>query len=43
VTGAYFDGLREALANPQAYDREARRLLWDRSEQLTGLSPAASL
>jgi NAD(P)-dependent dehydrogenase (short-subunit alcohol dehydrogenase family) len=43
VTGRYFDGLREARANAQAYDPDARRRLWERSEQLTSLSPAASL
>jgi NAD(P)-dependent dehydrogenase (short-subunit alcohol dehydrogenase family) len=43
VTGRYFDGLREALANAQAYDPDARRQLWQRSEELTSLSPAASL
>jgi NAD(P)-dependent dehydrogenase (short-subunit alcohol dehydrogenase family) len=42
VTGRYFDGVQDALANAQAYDPEARRLLWQRSEELTGLSHAAS-
>jgi hypothetical protein len=41
VTGRYFDGLREGRADAQAYDPEARRLLGERSEQLTGLSPSA--
>jgi NAD(P)-dependent dehydrogenase (short-subunit alcohol dehydrogenase family) len=34
VSGKYFDGLREAVANPQAYDRDARRRLWELSEDL---------
>jgi NAD(P)-dependent dehydrogenase (short-subunit alcohol dehydrogenase family) len=34
VTGRYFDGLREARANAQAYEPEARRRLWDLSEEL---------
>ena len=34
VTGRYFDGTREARANPQAYDQEARKRLWDLSEEL---------
>jgi NAD(P)-dependent dehydrogenase (short-subunit alcohol dehydrogenase family) len=36
TTGRYFDGLEESRANPQAYDPEARRRLWDLSERLTG-------
>src|SRR5271155_1973613 len=36
VTGAYYDGLEEATANRQAYDREARRRLWELSERLCG-------
>ncbi len=36
VTGRYFDGLEEATADPQAYDADARRLLWELSEELTG-------
>jgi NAD(P)-dependent dehydrogenase (short-subunit alcohol dehydrogenase family) len=36
VTGRYFDGAREARANRQAYDAEARRRLWDLSEDLSG-------
>ncbi|HSK99581.1 MAG TPA: hypothetical protein VK869_04530 [Rubrobacteraceae bacterium] len=32
VTGRYFDGRREARANRQAHDAEARRRLWDLSE-----------
>ncbi|MFL5824699.1 MAG: SDR family NAD(P)-dependent oxidoreductase [Solirubrobacteraceae bacterium] len=34
VSGVYFDGLEEAAADPQAYDADARRRLWDLSEQL---------
>jgi NAD(P)-dependent dehydrogenase (short-subunit alcohol dehydrogenase family) len=36
VTGRYFDGLEEATADSQAYDAEARRRLWELSEELTG-------
>jgi NAD(P)-dependent dehydrogenase (short-subunit alcohol dehydrogenase family) len=36
VTGRYFDGKREARANRQAYDGEARRKLWSLSEELCG-------
>ena len=36
VTGRYFDGLEEATADPQAYDADARRRLWELSEELTG-------
>jgi hypothetical protein len=35
VTGRYFDGTEEPRANPQAYDPEARRRLWEVSEGLT--------
>jgi NAD(P)-dependent dehydrogenase (short-subunit alcohol dehydrogenase family) len=35
VTGRFFDGTREAAAQPQAYDAEARRRLWAVSEELT--------
>jgi NAD(P)-dependent dehydrogenase (short-subunit alcohol dehydrogenase family) len=38
VTGRYFDGTREARANRQAYDAEARRRLWALSEELCGSS-----
>jgi len=38
VTGRYFDGLREARAESQAYDRQARRQLRQLSEQLTGVT-----
>jgi NAD(P)-dependent dehydrogenase (short-subunit alcohol dehydrogenase family) len=34
VSGRYFDGLREARADPAAYDAAARRRLWDASEAL---------
>jgi NAD(P)-dependent dehydrogenase (short-subunit alcohol dehydrogenase family) len=34
ITGRYFDGLYEAGAEPQAYDREARRRLRELSERL---------
>jgi NAD(P)-dependent dehydrogenase (short-subunit alcohol dehydrogenase family) len=37
VTGRYFDGLKEARANDQAYDSSAREKLWAISEQLCGL------
>jgi NAD(P)-dependent dehydrogenase (short-subunit alcohol dehydrogenase family) len=36
VTGRYFDGRREARANRQAYDKEARQTLWELSEELCG-------
>jgi len=36
VTGRYFDGQAEAAADPQAYDADARRRLWELSERLTG-------
>jgi NAD(P)-dependent dehydrogenase (short-subunit alcohol dehydrogenase family) len=36
VTGAYFNGTREARADPQAYDRNARRRLRELSAQLAG-------
>jgi NAD(P)-dependent dehydrogenase (short-subunit alcohol dehydrogenase family) len=38
VTGRYFEGGEEAAADPQAYDAEARRRLWELSEELTGLT-----
>lgn len=37
-SGLYFNGLREARAEPQAYDAEARRKLKALSLELTGLS-----
>ncbi len=36
VTGAFFDGTEESAADPQAADADARRRLWELSEQLTG-------
>jgi hypothetical protein len=36
VTGRYFDGQREARANRQAYDVDARERLWALSEELCG-------
>ncbi len=38
VSGRYFDGQREARANDQAYDRQARDRLWNLSEELCGLA-----
>ncbi len=38
VTGRYFDEKREARANRQAYDPQARRRLWVLSEELCGRS-----
>jgi NAD(P)-dependent dehydrogenase (short-subunit alcohol dehydrogenase family) len=38
VSGRYFNGLREARAESQAYDRQARLKLRQLSEQLTGLA-----
>jgi NAD(P)-dependent dehydrogenase (short-subunit alcohol dehydrogenase family) len=35
-SGRYFEGKREVRAHPQAYDPEARRRLWELSEELTG-------
>ncbi len=35
VTGRYFEGTREAHANRQAYNTEARKRLWDVSEELS--------
>lgn len=40
-SGRYFDGLREARANAQAYDAEARRRLRELSLRLTGLGENA--
>jgi NAD(P)-dependent dehydrogenase (short-subunit alcohol dehydrogenase family) len=37
-TGLFFNGMREAQANPQAYDDGARRRLRDLSLELTGLA-----
>jgi NAD(P)-dependent dehydrogenase (short-subunit alcohol dehydrogenase family) len=36
VSGRYFDQLEEATAEAQAYDADARRRLWELSEELTG-------
>jgi NAD(P)-dependent dehydrogenase (short-subunit alcohol dehydrogenase family) len=36
VTGRFYDRQAEAAAHPQAYDRAARRRLWDLSVELTG-------
>jgi NAD(P)-dependent dehydrogenase (short-subunit alcohol dehydrogenase family) len=36
VSGRYFNGLREAAPDPQADDPQARRRLWELSEQLVG-------
>jgi hypothetical protein len=36
-SGRYFEGKGEARARPQAYDPEARRRLWELSEELTGV------
>ena len=41
VSGAYFNGQREAQALAQAYDAQARRRLQEISLELTGLSSAA--
>jgi NAD(P)-dependent dehydrogenase (short-subunit alcohol dehydrogenase family) len=38
VTGRYYNRTREARADPQAYDADARRRLWELSERLTGLA-----
>ena len=40
VSGRYFEGQREGRADAQAYDRDARRRLWDLSEELCGLREA---
>jgi NAD(P)-dependent dehydrogenase (short-subunit alcohol dehydrogenase family) len=39
-TGLFFNGMREAQANPQAYDEAARARLRTLSLELTGLSKA---
>jgi NAD(P)-dependent dehydrogenase (short-subunit alcohol dehydrogenase family) len=41
VSGRYFDGLREARADPAAYDRDVRRRMWDVSAELTSAPPLA--
>jgi NAD(P)-dependent dehydrogenase (short-subunit alcohol dehydrogenase family) len=35
-TGGYFNQMRPARANAQAYDADARRRLWELSQELTG-------
>ena len=42
-SGLYFNGLREARADAQAYDDEARQRLRALSQQLTGLSDGAAV
>jgi NAD(P)-dependent dehydrogenase (short-subunit alcohol dehydrogenase family) len=42
VTGHFYDRTREARANAQAYDPEARAELWHRSLELTGLTDPAA-
>jgi hypothetical protein len=37
VSGRYFDRQSESTANEQAYDADARRKLWELSEELTGI------
>ncbi len=37
ITGRYFNGTREARADEQAYDHDARARLWRLSEDLVGL------
>jgi NAD(P)-dependent dehydrogenase (short-subunit alcohol dehydrogenase family) len=37
ITGKFFDRMREATANPQAYDSEARAELWARSLKFVDL------
>jgi NAD(P)-dependent dehydrogenase (short-subunit alcohol dehydrogenase family) len=41
VSGRYFEGLREARADPVAYDAATRRRLWDVSAELTSAPPLA--
>jgi NAD(P)-dependent dehydrogenase (short-subunit alcohol dehydrogenase family) len=36
VSGAFFDRTRQIAADPQAYDADARRRLWELSEDLVG-------
>jgi NAD(P)-dependent dehydrogenase (short-subunit alcohol dehydrogenase family) len=42
VTGRYFDQLEESRAHEQAYDPEARRRLWELSEELTAVAGRGS-
>jgi hypothetical protein len=37
VTGRFFDGSTETTVEAQAYDRGARRRVWELSEALAGL------
>jgi NAD(P)-dependent dehydrogenase (short-subunit alcohol dehydrogenase family) len=37
VSGRFFDRMTESRANAQAYDPDARRRLWELSEELTGV------
>ncbi|MEJ2105286.1 MAG: SDR family NAD(P)-dependent oxidoreductase [Ignavibacteriaceae bacterium] len=37
VTGKYFDVKNESTANKQAYDKQARKRIWNIAEELTGL------
>ncbi len=41
VSGKFFDGEREATANAQAYDPDARRALWELSERLVATKAVA--
>jgi NAD(P)-dependent dehydrogenase (short-subunit alcohol dehydrogenase family) len=41
VTGRYFEKCREARCSAEARDRAVARRLWEVSEELVGLSPAA--
>jgi hypothetical protein len=36
VSGRFFDRTEEAAADPQAYDPDARKALWELSERLVG-------
>ena len=38
LAGLFFNGMREAQANPQAYDAAARKRLHALSRKLTGLA-----
>jgi NAD(P)-dependent dehydrogenase (short-subunit alcohol dehydrogenase family) len=42
VSGKFFDRERESTANSQAYDREARRRLWELSERLVAGSGSST-
>ena len=41
ISGQFFDGQRPARADRMAYDRGARRRLWDVSAELTSAPPLA--